>query len=49
MAGEFQALRPVSTGPFRLPEAERSGALGCLRPVLEEGGVESAAKEQGSL
>lgn len=41
-----QVLRRVSKGPFRLPEAERSGSHSCPRPRL---GVEGTPKEKGSL
>ena len=33
-----QVLRTVSKGPFRLPEAERSGSFSCPRPRLGGGG-----------
>lgn len=44
--GSFRFLDGCLKGPFRLPEAERSGFLGCPRPRL---GVEGATKENSSL
>lgn len=44
--GSFRFLDGCLKGRFRLPEAERSGFLGCPRPRL---GVEGATKENGSL
>lgn len=44
--GSFRFLDGCLKGRVRLPEAERSGFLGCPRPRL---GVEGAAKENGSL